>query len=156
MSLLVAIKAGDVLDVALRGVSVVDSGTGSGGEGFGGRGGSGSGGRGWEGTGRARCIGPSSISDEEGLVSDYAFHKESVASVVDCRVTSYLAAERLVHVLADVFHDGYIAKVAFGQEEGHSFSVLGESLLTQLFVFGYLLLCLDGGVNHHVSLPQSL
>ena len=77
MSLLIAIKAGGVLDVVLRRIPVVDGGAGSGGGGFGGSSCSG-GGRGWEDAGRAECVCPSSISYEEGLISNYTLHKESI------------------------------------------------------------------------------
>ena len=75
MFLLVAIETGGIFDVTLGGVPVVNCGTECGGGfGGGGRGGDRSG----EGMGRARCVYPSSVSDKEGLVSNYTFNEESV------------------------------------------------------------------------------
>ena len=152
MSLLVTIETGGIFAVTLGGVPVVDRRLGCGSGGFGG----GGSGRSGECACRVWCVCPSSVSDEEGLVSDYTLNEESVVGQVDGRVTSYLLAECLIHVLANILHDGYITKVAFGQKGGHSFSILGEGLLAQLPVFGYLFLCLDRGVNYHVRLPQGL
>ena len=153
MSLLITVETGGVLNVVLGGIPVVGCRVGSGGGSFGVRG---VGGYSWEGSNRARCICPFSISNKKRLISSYTLNEESVVGLVDGGVISYLATECLIHVLVDVLHDSYIAKVAFGQEGGHSFSVLSKGLLAQLFVFHYLFLCLDGGVNHHVGLPQSL
>ena len=112
MSLLITVETGGVLDVALGEVPVVDGGMRNSGGDFGGRGDSGS--RGWEGANGVRYICPSSISDEERLVSDYTLHEESIVGQVNGWVTSYLIVECLVYVLVNVFHNGYVAEVAFG------------------------------------------